>query len=84
MAAALAQGAFLDVMMSFERSPVRPSAWANVRATRPKETGFRTVGLTCDIMRNWSALRQPISAAWTATRSDSFLWGTTGRAADGY
>ena len=40
------QEGFIDVLMQFERDPVRPPSLANVRITRPKEDGTaRTIGL---------------------------------------
>eukprot|EP00959_Pyramimonas_sp_CCMP1952_P241873 5055681-Pyramimonas_sp.AAC.1 len=46
-----------------------------VRLPKP-DGGTRLIGLLNSIIRIWSRMRRPISAAWTTSQRSSHSWGT--------
>ena len=59
---------FIDLLMAFEASCVKPFCWAHMMVLRPKPSGgHRTIGLTVAPLRVLSRLRRPVASSGRTT-----------------
>ena len=75
---------FIDLLIAFEASLVKPSCWVHMMVLRPKPSeGLRTTGLTVSPLRVLSRLRRLLAQQWEKDHDAGYFWGCQGKACDG-